>query len=309
MIKIIENRECIIYIFKMSELFQKVILSISKDSLYDNVKNEWLIVHKEHKAIHCICGHNVKYSCTIYNKYTRKILDVGTLCCKKYGITSVCENQLLIRSLKEYQSCSSTTENILDIDNNKLEAILISKIQKEYNHIFEKLELENEYYRIVPLNRLLTDLTDLQTNYQFSFMTNIAEIQEDIKMLEQKNDIHYQEELEEEDMSSEISLLSFETETCRESTLEPVDKIEESSSQKVEESIKNYSIPILNEQIEETQNETRYKLDKLTKLIYEHEFGVRELLLRLKYLKQNIDIVKEDMVAFTNSVKEYSSKI
>jgi hypothetical protein len=196
----------------MSEVFQKTILSLSEDSLYTKSKYEWMILFKEHKAIDCICGHKVKYSSTIYNKVTRALIDVGTFCCKKYGIRSVCENQLFIRSLREYRSSNISKDNIIYIDNAKMETIIRSHIEEEYNHIFDKTRVdssiyitdssiqsnsnviepekgENDYYRIVPLNRLLTDLIDLQTNYQYSFMTHISEIKQDIEILEREGKI------------------------------------------------------------------------------------------------------------------------
>ena len=149
----------------MSELFKKVLSTLSKDQYYDSIKNEWIILCKEHKVIDCICGHKVKQSSTIYNKYTRTSLDVGTICCKKYCITRLCENQIFIRSMKKYRD-SFHNENIIFMkDNTQFEKLIISQIEEEYNRIFEKLEVENEYYRIVPLNRLLTDLFDLQNNY------------------------------------------------------------------------------------------------------------------------------------------------
>ena len=308
----------------MSEVFRKIILSLSQDPLYDNAKDEWIILFKEHKVINCICGHKVKHCSTIYNRTTNTILEVGNSCCKKNGITKVCKNQLFINSIKIYRESNV----ISPIDNKQLEYIIILQIEKEYNHIFEKLELENEYYRIVPLNHLLNDLMDLQNNYQLSFMTYITEIKSDIDLLEQKNDIYCQEEIEktlenymksienDEDLTSEISLLSLETESfvdsipSQEIRKESIEKEKEESIEK-EKSVKEYkfndsSIEILKQQLKKTEYERHYQLEKLTKAIYENEFSVRELVLRLKHLRENIIIVREDMTEFTNKIKSIS---
>ena len=299
----------------MHDLFQKIVISLSQDSLYDNAKDEWMILCKEHKAIDCICGHKVKHCSTIYNTTTNTILEVGNSCCKKNGITKVCKNQLFINSIKIYRESNV----ISPIDNKQLEYIIILQIEKEYNHIFEKLELENEYYRIVPLNHLLNDLLDLQNNYQLSFMTYITEIKSDIELLEQKNDIYCQEEMEktlenymklienDEDLTSEISLLSLETESFIDSI--PSQEIqEESMANEKEESIenKNYSLSELKQQMKDNEMERLNQLENLTKAIHENECRVRELIIKLKYLRENINIVREDMTEFTNKIKSIS---
>ena len=355
----------------MHDLFQKIVISLSQDNLYDNAKDEWMILCKEHKAIDCICGHKVKHCSTIYNTTTNTILEVGNSCCKKNGITKVCKNQLFINSIKIYRESNV----ISSIDNKQLEYIIILQIEKEYNHIFEKLELENEYYRIVPLNHLLNDLLDLQNNYQLSFMTYITEIKSDIELLEQKNDIYCQEEMEktlenymklienDEDLTSEISLLSLETESFidsipsqeiqeesienkkeefmaneKEESIEKekeesmanekeesIEKEKEESMEKEkeesmekekeesiekekEESIenKNYSLSELKQQMKDNEMERLNQLENLTKAIHENECRVRELIIKLKYLRENINIVREDMTEFTNKIKSMS---
>ena len=331
----------------MHDLFQKIVISLSQDSLYDNAKDEWMILCKEHKAIDCICGHKVKHCSTIYNRTTNTILEVGNSCCKKNGITKVCKNQLFINSIKIYRESNV----ISPIDNKQLEYIIILQIENEYNHIFEKLELENEYYRIVPLNHLLNDLLDLQNNYQLSFMTYITEIKSDIELLEQKNDIYCQEEMEktlenymkltenDEDLTSEISLLSLETESfidsipsqeiqeesmakekeesmAKEKEESMANEKEESMANEKEESMakekeesmanKNYSLSELKQQMKDNEMERLNQLEKLTKAIHENECSVREVVLRLKYLRENINIVREDMTEFTNKIKSMS---
>jgi hypothetical protein len=290
----------------MSDIFQKIILSLSQCSLFDKAKNEWIILYKENKSLDCICGHKVKYSSTIYNIFTRTSIDVGTICCKKYGITNLCENQILIRAIKKYRDSVYNNENILYIeDNTQLENIIKQQIEEEYNRIFGKLELENEYYRVVPLNRLLTDLIDLQSNYNISFMTYILEIQQDIEMLEQNNDIYCQEELEksledsivEEDLASEISLLSFYTEI----PLEPQTNIIREPQ--------NYSINELKEKLQENEIERTTQLDKLSKAIYLHEFHVGQLIMRIKDLRENIMNVTENVNHFVKRVKEFTYQL
>ena len=281
----------------MSELFQKIIVSLSQGSLFDK---EWIILYKEHKIIDCICGHKVKYSSTIYNKFTRTSLDVGTLCCKKYGITTLCENQILIRAIKKYRESIHNDENIRYIEDNiQLENMMKIQIEEEYNRIFGKLELEKDYYRVIPLNRLFIDLLDLQNNYQISFMTHISEIKSDIEMLEQKNDIHYQEELEntlviDDDLSSEISLLSFYTEIPLESETKIIKEPETKIIKEPETHLMTKSI------LEQEEKDRRIQLYDLEKAIYEHTFGVRELILRIKLLREKMTDVREDIHAFIN---------
>ena len=264
----------------MPDLFQQAILDKSQDTLYDNARKEWMILYKDHMISNCICGHKVKYISTIYNRITRNILEVGTFCCKKNGIDMLCTNQLLIHIHKE-----------------KIEGDRIANyIETEYRKIFES-EKVDKYYRIVPLNKLLTDLVDLHTNYGISFMTYIEEIKQDIAMLEQEHNI-YDEEFEESvksyneslkddsdtlsDISMDLSLLSLETVS------------------------RDPSIQELRIQLDKTEKERCQNIDILTKCMYENEFMVNDLLRRIKAAKETTYLMQESVSDFRKQISNFS---
>jgi len=245
----------------MTDTFQKKILEKSQDTFFDSARKEWVILFKEHKICHCICGHTVKLCSTIYNRKTHNSYTVGTMCCKKYGIDVHCTNQLLISIFKTpIESCMTTP----------IDQLLISAIEHSMlTHINTR-----EYYRIVPLNRLLTDLNDLQLNYGLSFMSYIEKVQQEIDILEKE--MGHKELADRDDISSEISLLSLENTSVVEINEKP-----------------DYSISELKQMLLYNEEERNQQMDKLHNLMCENAAQLALLTHRIKTTKESVKKLKE----------------
>jgi len=100
-------------------------------------KKEWIQISNHKKESPCICGHIIHHYAYVYNIENGHILTIGVGCCKKYGITQISNNILLLEFFEESGSLfykNGMFDINRDIDfiqflNNKIERI--QKMDKE----------------------------------------------------------------------------------------------------------------------------------------------------------------------------------
>ena len=144
-------------------------------------EGQWEIFHSEHSNFYrqCICGHRVKRITYLYDRDTKKTMFIGTTCVKKYGISDHLKNRILIQVLKE---------NIMSLEVHNLEEKVRIWIQTKYggfrNKINASSQCEFDYYDIVaPFRRLLTDVCELVTEYNFDLISLLKEIERDVESM------------------------------------------------------------------------------------------------------------------------------
>jgi hypothetical protein len=142
-------------------------------------EGQWEIFHSENLNIYkpCICGHRVKRISYLYDRISKTTIYIGTTCLKKYGITNHLKNRILIEVLKE---------NPMDICD--LEENVRTWIQKTYsafrNKVDECCQGVFDYYDIIaPFRRLLNDVCELVTEYDFKLILLLKEIERDVESM------------------------------------------------------------------------------------------------------------------------------
>lgn len=91
----------------MSEFkLASAIVKLSRSKTWDEAKLEWQLVsvYEDEDLSTCLCGHfPIKEICTISNKYTKRNVDVGNCCVKKFlGLRSDLIFQALKRVRKDF---------------------------------------------------------------------------------------------------------------------------------------------------------------------------------------------------------------
>jgi len=67
----------------------------------NQIEKEWIQISKHKKESPCICGHIIHHYAYVYNIENGHILTIGVGCCKKYGITQISNNILLLEFFEE----------------------------------------------------------------------------------------------------------------------------------------------------------------------------------------------------------------
>jgi hypothetical protein len=144
-------------------------------------EGHWEIFHHDNSNFYkpCICGHRIKRISYLYDSMSKKIMYIGTTCLKKYGITRHLNNRILIQVLK---NGLYSTENI------SLDERVKEWIQKSYHSLLEKVnacsEGEFDYYDVVaPFRRLLNDVCELVTEYNFDLILLLKSIESDVNSM------------------------------------------------------------------------------------------------------------------------------
>ena len=183
-------------------------------------EGQWEIFHYDHSNFYrdCICGHRVKRITYLYDRISKKIMHIGTTCVKKYGISNHLKNRVLIQVLKE---------NMMKLETYSLEEKVGSWIQKSYsifrNKINECSEGEFDYYDIVaPFRRLLNDVCELVTEYNFDLISLLKEIERDVDSMNAYTKHHM---IDESDDSSSISTIESDESIDEMSAATPVTDI------------------------------------------------------------------------------------
>ena len=164
----------------------------------------WEIFHSENLKSYksCICGHRVKRISFLYDRFSKKTMYIGTTCLKKYGISNHVKNRILIEVLKETL-----------LENDDLEETVRTWIQKTYSAFRNKINGcshgEFDYYDIVaPFRRLLNDVCELVTEYDFDLILLLKEIERDVESMNESTKHHMIDEID-SDIESSISLIDY----------------------------------------------------------------------------------------------------
>jgi hypothetical protein len=138
-------------------------------------------------------------------------MHIGTTCVKKSGISNHLKNRILIQVLKE---------NLMALEPYSLEEKVGSWIQANYSNFRNKInacsQCEFDYYDIVaPFRRLLNDVCELVTEYNFDLISLLKEIERDVDSMNAYTKHHM---IDESDDSSSISTIESESLSVKEET-------------------------------------------------------------------------------------------
>jgi hypothetical protein len=189
-------------------------------------EGQWEIFHYDNSIFYkpCICGHRVKRTAYLYDRISKKIMNIGTTCLKKYGITNHLKNRILIQVLKE---------NIMSLEKYDLEENVKTWIQIKYGGFRKKInecsQNEFDYYDIVaPFRRLLTDVCELVTEYSFDLIYLLREIEGDVESMNASTKHHMIDESD--DSSSSISTIESDESFDEMSAATPVTEVDDIES-------------------------------------------------------------------------------
>ena len=157
-------------------------------------EKEWIQISKHKKESPCICGHIIHHYAYVYNIENGHILTIGVGCCKKYGITQISNNILLLEFFQESGSLfykNKFFDMNKDIDfiqflNNKIERI--QKLNKE------NLGADIKFY-LREIEILKQNLEELIDFYHFYCGQNL--LIKTNQLLETLQDFYVQHDVEE----------------------------------------------------------------------------------------------------------------
>jgi len=151
--------------------FDSNLLQLSMSEDIELAKKEWILVYNEKlqtKTGICICQHTIKNVVYCYNKYTKRYISVGLVCCKKFQLKlKKSSNKLLVKVFDEIFEKGGYS-NITDIFDysDKVECQLKTMVQKMYEHITD----------IGELHLLLAQITNLIDEYKFEYMQSSYDV-------------------------------------------------------------------------------------------------------------------------------------
>jgi hypothetical protein len=154
---------------------------------------------------------------------------IGTTCVKKYGISNHLKNRILIQVLKE---------NLMSLEAYSLEEKVKTWIQTNYSNFRNKINAcsqgEFDYYDIVaPFRRLLNDVCELVTEYNFDLISLLKEIERDVESMNASTKHHMIDEYD--DL---CSISTVDSEVCMDHVKEEiVYTISECTSETVDEEV------------------------------------------------------------------------
>jgi len=145
---------------------------------------KWQIVFSDNTRhfMPCICGHKVKRITYIYHRPTKTVGYIGKTCVKKYGIQTKVSNAILLAVIKGHtDELCIQIEDLVRLHILEKYNIFMTKIQ-EYIHE----DIEIDYYDIVaPFRRLLNDVCDLVSEYEYDLVDLLREIERGVESMNQ----------------------------------------------------------------------------------------------------------------------------
>jgi hypothetical protein len=145
---------------------------------------QWQTVFSENTDhfMPCICGHRVKRITYIYHRPTKTVGYIGKTCVKKYGIQTKVSNAILIAVIKDHINGLDGSTRIDDL----VRAHILEKYGLFMTKIGEHDDIEIDYYDIVaPFRRLLNDVCDLVSEYEFDLVDLLKEIERGVESMNQ----------------------------------------------------------------------------------------------------------------------------
>jgi len=157
---------------KKDETFYRELLKYSESDLQEELHKEWKILFKHKGEKYCICGHTIHHYAHVYNILNGHIINIGVGCCKKYGLTNVATNLILLEFLSETEEGSLVLQNGLFDINRDLD--FIKFINENINENW-KIEKENMEFHIRKLEIWKKNLEELVDVYHFYCGSTIIE--------------------------------------------------------------------------------------------------------------------------------------
>jgi len=157
----------------------KFIETILEKKNNESDDGKWQIVFSDntHHFMPCICGHKVKRITYIYHRPTKTVGYIGKTCVKKYGIQTKVSNGILLAVIK-----GNINNPVL------IEDLVKAHILMKYEDFITKIGdcIEIDYYDIVaPFRRLLNDVCDLVSEYDFDLVDLLREIERAVESMNQ----------------------------------------------------------------------------------------------------------------------------
>jgi hypothetical protein len=159
--------------------FDSNLLKLSMNKEIELAKKEWIIIQKEKlqtKTGICICQHTIKNIVYCYNKYTKRYISVGLVCCKKFKLELKQSSNKLLQKVFDKMFENGFDEifekgeysNITDIFeySDKVECELKRMAQQMYEHITD----------IGELHLLLAQIKNLIDEYKFEYMQTTYDV-------------------------------------------------------------------------------------------------------------------------------------
>jgi hypothetical protein len=145
----------------------------------EELVKEWFILFKEkcQQNKQCICGHYIRNYAHVYNVLNGNIVIIGLGCCKKYGITEVTTNLVLLEFLTETDAGSLLLQNgHFDINTNMDFIMFIHTELMTMNN----RQKENLEFYVRKLEILRKNIGELIDHYYFYCGVNILRNIDDI---------------------------------------------------------------------------------------------------------------------------------
>lgn len=147
---------------------------------------------KDNLYVMCICGHKVKRITYIYHLPTKTVGYIGQTCLKKYGIQTKVSNSIILAVIKENINELSLMDQLVKAYILEKYSIFMTKIEET-----NKEDKEIDYYDIVaPFRRLLNDVCDLVSEYNFDLVELLKEIERGVESMNIKTKHMMVDELE-----------------------------------------------------------------------------------------------------------------
>jgi len=144
-----------------------------------HMDNEWLIVCSQSLKyyVHCICGHRVKRITYLYHKQSKAIQYVGKTCVRKYGIEMSLTNPILLEVIKANLSKAEWDRD----------ACVREHIQSQYTTFMTMAKEEDTiaYSVVGPFRRLLSDVCDLVSEFNYDLVDVLRDIEREVESLNQ----------------------------------------------------------------------------------------------------------------------------
>ena len=169
------------------EIFEEGLLQCSQNKELNHCKKEWKIFSKEHfnESQFCICKHLVHNITFLYNIHNRRVITIGTSCCKKYGLNLHLENGLLRTILLQNISMDLSAEGCL-------EGFVTDFIDDKQADLMEKIAAsvdEINYFDVIdPFCRLRDDVYNLVHVFGFNLRSSLEEINNNMNIMLERID-------------------------------------------------------------------------------------------------------------------------
>ena len=173
--------------------FKEHILNLSRSDNFDSALKEWIQMPNIYKKLQhgkckCICQRIIKYFYYIYNKITKKYINVGTECYKKFKF-NINNNKNINKILKNIldKFAKGEYENIEDLIEYSINVQL--RLGQDLLNLYEIYKED-----IDKLYMLQSDIEDLIENYNFTDLEGLKKA-----VIEAINDIKKRNLIEEEE--------------------------------------------------------------------------------------------------------------